>query len=222
MRNLWMLAAVMAAVLAGCKREPIKAGPGSSAPTIARPIRTGPPATEEIVKENRVKLLEGFYDLGTLGEGVGAATPDGEKWAKYKNGIMIHDLRPSSGGTLAQLGMTVSVAYTGTIPETGRVFDKHDASNPLTFRMGSKDLVKGFSLALLNMRVGAIRRVWLPAEAAYGQKGAPDAGIAPGQPLIFEIELLSATGTAIEITPDDLPKIEPLGPPKSAATRQNP
>ena len=218
MRNIWMLAMVAAAVLAGCKREPIKAGSGTNAPAVSRPVRIGPPATEIAVKEDRAHLLDGFYDLGTLGEGIATTTPDGEKWAKYKNGLMIHELRPSSGGVLATLGMTVSVAYTGTIPETGRVFDKCDAAHPLTFRMGSKSLIKGFSLALVEMRTGAIRRVYVPAELAYGDKGSPNAEILPGQALIFEIELLSSTGTAIAITSEDLPKFEPLGPPKSAAT----
>jgi FKBP-type peptidyl-prolyl cis-trans isomerase len=105
------------------------------------------------------------------------------------------------------------VAYVGTFPGTNQVFDRRDAGNPLTFRMGGKDLIKGFSLGIATMHTGGKRRVLVPPELAYGAAGKPSGNIPGGQALIFEIELLSIKGEAITITLDDLPKFEPLGPP---------
>ena len=218
MRRLWMwlLAVVAAGGVAGaggCKREPVKAWAGSSAPSVDRPVRAPGPTGQQVETEDRAKVLANMYDLPELGAGKAFTAPDGEDWARYDNGMMIHELRPSDDGLPPRLGQTVSVSYVGTFPETNKIFDQRDAAHPLTFRMGSKDLIEGFSLALQGMHPGGKRHVYLPADLAYGSRGSPQGNIPPGQALVFEIELLSVKGEAIEITKDDLPKFEPLGPP---------
>jgi len=211
---LWALAGVAAAALvAGCKRQGSAAGPGASPPAIARAPRLSGPTPEVMEKERREALLANLYILEPLLEGTVQTTPDGESWARFPNGLMIHDLRPSSEGMAPRLGQTVAITYVGTFPGTGKEFDRRDAKDPLKFIMGSKDLIQGLSLGLSTMHVGGKRRIFVPAELAYGAGGNPGGGITPGQALIFEVELLSVSGAAVEILEEDLPKFEPAGPP---------
>ncbi len=224
LRRMWIWTLVVAVASVGgslpaCKRQG-KAGPGTNAPSVARPVRMPGPSTQELARETREQLQATFFLLDPLPfEGIAYQTPDGESWSRYPSGLMIHELRPSFDGVPPRLGQTVSVAYSGMYPDTGKVFDRRPAGDPLIFRMGSKDLVKGFSLGMQGMHPGGKRRVYLPAALAYGDRGKPAGQIPPGQDLIFEIELLSVTGDAIDIA-EELPKFEPLGPPAPATKPQ--
>jgi FKBP-type peptidyl-prolyl cis-trans isomerase len=214
-----MLAGVAAAALvAACKREGSATGPGSSAPAIARAPRMAGPTPDDMAKEKRAALLAKLNVFAPLEGGTVQITPDGESWTRYPNLLMIHDLRPSSEGLPPKLGQTVTLTYIGTIPGSGKVFDKHDAANPFSFTMGSKDFIQGFSLGLSTMHVGGKRRIFVPPDLGYGAGGNPMADIPGNQALIFEVELLSISGEAVEITADDLPKVEAAGPPAPAST----
>jgi FKBP-type peptidyl-prolyl cis-trans isomerase len=207
----WIWMGVMAACLAGmpaCKRQS-QAGPGTNAPVASRAARMAGPTSQDLANEDMAQLSEKYYGLQTLGAGTAYQAPDGESWVRFSSGVMIHELRPGSG-LAPRVGQTVSVAYIGTLPNTGSVFDQSRTDKPLVFQMGSKDLIKGFSAGLLGMRPGGKRRVYLPAAWAYGDKGSPGK-IPPNQDLIFELELLSVTGEAINIA-DELPPLEPIAP----------
>jgi hypothetical protein len=214
----WEIPLLILAILAGtaaCKRGGGSAtAPGQNAPTAARLPRLPGPTTEAMEKENHAKLLAGLYLLEPLGAGVVHTAPDGEVWTRFRNGLMIHDLRPSAEGLPPRLGQTVTVAYVGTIPDSGKVFDSRDAGNPLTFMMASKNLIQGFSLGLSTLRVGGKRRIFVPPDLGYGVAGNPQAGIGGDQALIFEVELLKVSGEPVVLTAEDeIPKAEPLGPP---------
>ena len=58
-------------------------------------------------------------------------------------------------------------------------------------------MIQGWNLAVSTMKPGGKRKIWLPASLAYGPLGS---GKIPGnQPLIFEMELISVTGDAVEL-----------------------
>ena len=40
--------------------------------------------------------------------------------------------------------MVASVHYTGTLPESGEVFDSSEGRDPLTFLVGFKQMIPGF------------------------------------------------------------------------------
>jgi len=83
---------------------------------------------------------------------------------------------------------TVSCNYRGTLTN-GKEFDsstKH--GGPASFPVSG--VIKGWTEALQLMPVGSKWQLFIPADLAYGDRGAgPD--IAPGSTLVFEIELLS-------------------------------
>jgi FKBP-type peptidyl-prolyl cis-trans isomerase len=53
-----------------------------------------------------------------------------------------------------------------------------------------RDAIAGVRYGIEGMRVGGKRRVIVPPQLAYGEKGAPGVGIPPDAMLICEIELV--------------------------------
>lgn len=74
--------------------------------------------------------------------------------------------------------------------EDGTVFDSSiPREQPLTFTLGSGQVIKGWDQGLLGMCEGEKRRLVIPSELGYGASGAGDK-IPPGATLIFETELI--------------------------------
>lgn len=67
----------------------------------------------------------------------------------------------------AKAGDTVAVHYTGTLDD-GTVFDSSKERAPLSFTVGSGQLIRGFDSAVVGMSVGETRTVKIAAEDAYG------------------------------------------------------
>ena len=82
---------------------------------------------------------------------------------------------------------TVTCNYRGTLIN-GKEFDSSfKGGKPVSFPVGG--VIKGWTEALQLMPVGSKWQLFIPADMAYGDRGAgPDIG--PGQTLIFEVELL--------------------------------
>ncbi|MEX0328368.1 MAG: peptidylprolyl isomerase [Ruegeria sp.] len=64
-------------------------------------------------------------------------------------------------------GDTVRIHYTGTLLD-GKVFDSSDGRDPLTFTVGSGQVIVGLDAALPGMEVGEKKRVEIPCADAYG------------------------------------------------------
>ena len=97
-------------------------------------------------------------------------------------------------------GQMISAHYTGWLDGFGDGFlpgdsdKKFDSSfdrrKPLSFKVGTGRVIKGWDEALLDMKVGAKRRLIIPSELGYGEKGA--GGIIPGgATLYFDVQLLN-------------------------------
>ncbi len=83
---------------------------------------------------------------------------------------------------------TVSCDYKGTLIN-GKEFDssaKH--GGPASFQVGG--VIKGWTEALQLMPVGSTWQLFIPADLAYGDRGA-GADIGPGDTLVFEVTLNS-------------------------------
>jgi len=82
---------------------------------------------------------------------------------------------------------TVVTHYTGTLIN-GQVFDSSvQRGEPATFPVNG--VIPGWTEALQHMKVGAKWQLFIPADLAYGERGAGQM-IAPNSTLLFEIELL--------------------------------
>ena len=63
-----------------------------------------------------------------------------------------------------------SVHYTGTLPESGEVFDSSEGRDPLTFLVGHKQMIPGFEEEMMGAAVGERREFTLEPERAYGHR----------------------------------------------------
>lgn len=69
----------------------------------------------------------------------------------------------------AKSGDQVSVHYTGKL-ESGEVFDSSVEREPLSFQVGTGQMIKGFDQGVLGMKVGDKKTLTLSPEEAYGQR----------------------------------------------------
>src|SRR3989344_6802445 len=101
--------------------------------------------------------------------------------------LLIEDTQVGTG-TPAASGNTITVNYTGMFTD-GKVFDSSIGKQPFTVVIGAGQVISGWDQGILGMKVGGTRRLLIPADLAYGQKGV--AGVIPtNSPLIFDIQLL--------------------------------
>jgi len=69
----------------------------------------------------------------------------------------------------AKNGDTVKINYKGTLDD-GTVFDSSEGRDPLSFTLGSGQVIPGFEEAVLGMTVGENKSINIPADKAYGQR----------------------------------------------------
>jgi FKBP-type peptidyl-prolyl cis-trans isomerase len=113
-------------------------------------------------------------------------TGDGIKTA---SGLQYWDINLGNG-VEAKPGSQVTVHYTGWLT-TGKKFDSSiDAGKPFNFTIGRGEVIKGWDEGVAGMKVGGKRRLRIPADLAYGEKGYP--GVIPANAiLIFDVQLLA-------------------------------
>lgn len=66
-------------------------------------------------------------------------------------------------------GDTVRVHYHGKLTN-GTTFDSSEGRDPLEFKVGEGQVIKGFDDALVDMQVGDKKTVNIPVDQAYGQR----------------------------------------------------
>ena len=95
------------------------------------------------------------------------------------------------------LGQVAVVHYTGWLfdpnaPEQkGKKFDSsRDRGEPFPFTVGAGEVIRGWDEGVQGMQPGGQRRLVIPADLGYGDRGAGDA-IPPGAALVFDVELLA-------------------------------
>lgn len=113
--------------------------------------------------------------------------------------VVIAYLRPDTSrivdvkigtGPPVKPGDTVTVHYIGTLTG-GKIFDSSKVSGqPFEFVVGQGAVIRGWDVGLVGMRVGGVRRLIIPPEQAYGERGVPPV-IPPKATLHFEVELLN-------------------------------
>lgn len=86
---------------------------------------------------------------------------------------------------------TVVCQYRGTLLDGTEFDSSYKRGQPATFAVGR--VIKGWTEALQLMPVGSKWQLFVPAELAYGERGAGNV-IPPNATLVFEVELVSIQG----------------------------
>lgn len=86
-------------------------------------------------------------------------------------------------------GQTAIVHYTGKLTD-GTVFDSSiPRGEPFPFLLGAGQVIKGWDVGVLGMKVGEKRTLTIPSGMGYGASGFPGV-IPPNATLIFDVELI--------------------------------
>jgi hypothetical protein len=73
-----------------------------------------------------------------------------------------------------QDGDTVSVHYRGTLLDGGEQFDaSYERQTPFDFTLGQGSVIRGWDLGVAGMCVGEKRKLKIPADLGYGERGSP-------------------------------------------------
>ena len=103
---------------------------------------------------------------------------------------MFREVYVPDSGSAATSGQAVSVHYTGRL-EDGTIFDSSFERNPIRFKLGQREVIRGWDQGVEGMVVGGRRQLVIPPHLGYGPKGAPPA-IPPNALLHFDVELVAA------------------------------
>jgi len=103
-----------------------------------------------------------------------------------KGGVQIEDIKVGNGPE-AKVGNKVGMYYEGRLKSNNKQFDANKSGKPFSFKLGKGDVIKGWDVGVLGMKVGGKRRLTIPPKMAYGESGAPP-DIPPHSTLVFEVE----------------------------------
>jgi FKBP-type peptidyl-prolyl cis-trans isomerase FkpA len=99
-------------------------------------------------------------------------------------------------GDVAEAGQVAVVHYTGWLYDAeaedsrGEKFDSSvDRNQPFKFPLGAGRVIRGWDEGVAGMKVGGKRRLVIPPDMAYGERGAGSV-IPPNATLVFDVELL--------------------------------
>lgn len=137
-----------------------------------------------------------FATTSACASGAGAPEPsmppvDGE--TKAMDGLRYLDVSAGTGATVER-NRCAYVHYTAW-RSSGRQVETSRAGEPAAFVLGIGQVMRGWDIGIAGMKVGGLRRLLIPSQLAYGEKGNPPL-IPPGTALVFDVEVM-AVGQAI-------------------------
>jgi FKBP-type peptidyl-prolyl cis-trans isomerase len=151
-------------------------------------LRVKQEAAMQKAGEINKKVGDDFLVQNKTKEGV-VALPDGLQYKVLKAGT-----GPKPAAT-----DQVVCNYRGTLLDGTEFDSSYKRGQPATFPVSG--VIKGWTEAVQLMPVGSKWQLFIPADLAYGNRGAgPDIG--PNATLIFEVELLSIQNKAAAQTPN--------------------
>jgi FKBP-type peptidyl-prolyl cis-trans isomerase len=110
-----------------------------------------------------------------------------EKVVKTPSGLQYIDQKVGDGAE-AKKGDAVVVDYTGWLKDGTKFDSSVDRKEPFEFKLGAGEVIKGWDEGVAGMKVGGKRKLIIPFDLAYGEKGRGQ--IPPKAELTFEVQLL--------------------------------
>ena len=180
----WAAAAALTLALTACGSEP------ADDPTLsASGEASAPAAAAEIPCPTQAETIE---PPAGVGDDLGTRPKVPANSGPVPTKVQVADVVEGDGAE-ATAGSQVAVKYVGAIDKTGKEFDASWNGSPdqtIPFQVCGQDVVAGFSIAPLGMKVGGRRLVRIPDAFGY-PGGNPQAGIEAGAAITFVIDLVS-------------------------------
>lgn len=134
--------------------------------------------TDSQAKQAADQSKEGTEFLEANGKKEGVITTD--------SGLQYEVLTKGAGASPSRTD-SVKAHYRGTLIDGTQFDSSYERGTPFEARVTG--VIAGWTEALMDMKEGEKRRLYIPYNLAYGARGAPPS-IPPYATLIFEIELL--------------------------------
>lgn len=153
---------------------------------------------DDLRAKQQAKIQEAAGANKKEGEAFLAANKGKDGVVALPSGLQYKILKEGTGPKPAATDSVVC-NYQGTLIN-GKEFDSsYKRGQPATFPVNG--VIKGWTEALQLMPIGSKWQLFIPADLAYGDRGA-GADIGPGETLIFEVELLSIEDKSKDKAPD--------------------
>lgn len=104
-------------------------------------------------------------------------------------GLTVEIIKSAPMGKEAKKGQLAKLHYTGWLTDKTKFDSSRDRNQPFEFRVGQRQVIKGWDLGVEGMHVGEKRMLTIESELGYGPSGAGNV-IPPNATLVFEVELL--------------------------------
>jgi FKBP-type peptidyl-prolyl cis-trans isomerase len=104
-----------------------------------------------------------------------------------KKGMQVDKLKEGTGPGAAS-GKTVTVHYRAFLQNGTEVDSSYVKGEPFVFTLGKRQVIPGWEMGMLGMKVGEVSRFVIAPEHAYGAEGKGK--VPPNAEIIFEVTLL--------------------------------
>lgn len=120
-----------------------------------------------------------------------------EEWQRFMGVSYLLD-RKNPKAQKIQSGQVVTIAYTASFLDNGRIFDDtYTTKQPLTFRLGDPgQVIKGLEIAVHLLPKGGKGRFIIPSELAFGAEGSTSRIVPPWTSVLYEVEVADASAVA--------------------------
>ena len=105
------------------------------------------------------------------------------------DGIQITNVIEGDGTEIVKHSK-IQVHYTGKLQDGTKFDSSLDRGEPFSFQIGLRQVIEGWEIGLMGMKVGGKRTLIIPSELAYGERGAGDL-IPPNATLTFDVEIVA-------------------------------
>jgi FKBP-type peptidyl-prolyl cis-trans isomerase len=104
-------------------------------------------------------------------------------------GVKVEEIVRGTGAAIEK-GSRAKLHYVVRLADGRQVDSSYDRASPFEVEVGAGQVIAGWEDGLIGMREGGRRRLTIPPERAYGERGVSGV-IPPGAIIVVECELLA-------------------------------